>query len=301
MSRPRGVRTGDENPASMTIFANASIASGRLVSNRLPGHGLNGIRFTLAGMPAISRTSSRASPRAVVHALQHHVFERDPPRVAGRRVAPAGGDQLRDRIFAVERHQLVAQLVAHRVQRHREIDAELRAGAVHHRHHAGGGQRDAPPRQADALVVHHDGHRLGDVLVIVQRLAHAHQHDGREQARRLAFRARPLAVAVARRHELADDLGGAQVAHQRLRAGVAEPAGQRAADLRGDADRAAILVPVGDVDGLRLLAVAEAEQEFAGVVGARLLGRDLGPPDHEPLREALLQRLRDRGHRARNR
>ena len=51
-----------------------------------------------------------------------------------------------------------------------------------------------------------DGHRLGDVVVVVQRLAHAHQHDGGEQPRRLALRARPFAVGVARRHELADDL-----------------------------------------------------------------------------------------------
>ena len=35
MSRPRGDRTGDENPASMTIFANRSIALLLLVSNGL--------------------------------------------------------------------------------------------------------------------------------------------------------------------------------------------------------------------------------------------------------------------------
>jgi hypothetical protein len=61
MSLPRGARTGEANPASMTMRENRSIAAGVLVSYRLPGHGLNGIKFTFAGIPAISRISSRAS------------------------------------------------------------------------------------------------------------------------------------------------------------------------------------------------------------------------------------------------
>ena len=142
---------------------------------------------------------------------------------------------------------------------------------------------------ADALAVHDDLHRLGDVLVIVQRLAHAHQHDGGEQPRRLALRARPFAIGIARGHELADDLRRAEVAHQRLRAGMAEPAGQGAADLGGDADRAAIFHRVGDIDRLRLLAVAEPEQEFAGLVLRELVctrrlpaGRSRNAPPASP-------------------
>ncbi len=53
---------------------------------------------------------------------------------------------------------------------------------------------------------------------------------------------------------------------------------------------------IGDVDGLRLLPVAEAEQEFLRRVGADLRERDLRAADHEPLGELLLQRPRDRGH-----
>ena len=212
------------------------------------------------------------------------------------RVAAAGGDQLGDRVFAVQRHQFVAQIVAHGVQRDGEVDAELGAGAVHHRHDAGGGQRDPAAGQGDALVVHHDHHGLGDVVVVVQRLAHAHQHDGGEQAR--AFRPSGWAIrrSVAGRHELADDFRRAEIAHQTLRAGVAEPAGEGAADLGGDADRAAILLPVGDVDRLGLLAVAEAEQEFAGVVRAGLHDGGLRPADDELLRQLLLQRPGDGGH-----
>ena len=76
---------------------------------------------------------------------------------------------------------------------------------------------------------------------------------------------RPFAERVARHHHLADDLGRGEVAHQALRAGMAERAGQGAADLRRDAERAAILL--GDVDGLDLLPVGEAQQPFARAVG----------------------------------
>src|ERR1700712_4435517 len=61
ISCPRGVRIGAANPAAITIAANRSRAALPLGSYFDPGHGLNGIRFTFAGIPAISRTSSRAS------------------------------------------------------------------------------------------------------------------------------------------------------------------------------------------------------------------------------------------------
>ena len=125
----------------------------------------------------------------------------------------------------------------------------------------------------------------GDVVVVEQRLAHAHQHDVGEQA--LAARRRPLAVGVARHQDLADDLAGGQIAHQALRAGVAERAGQRAADLRGEAERAAILL--GDEHGLRLVAVGEAQQPLARAVVGALLQADAGPLEREALREPLAQ------------
>ena len=79
---------------------------------------------------------------------------------------------------------------------------------------------------------------------------------------------------------LADDLLGLEVAHQPLRAGVAERAGERAADLARDAQRAAIVL--GDVDRLDLgrarlmAALGEPQQPFARAVGGDLLGGDLG-------------------------
>ncbi len=298
MSCPRGVRIGEANPAAFTIPANRSNAALPLGSNVDPGHGLNGIRFTFAGSPAISRTSSRASASESLTPLQHNVFEGDPPSIGGTGIAAAGGEDLGDRILAVQRHQFIAQVVADGVQRDRKIDAQFRPGAIHHRHHAGGGQGDPPARQADPLAVHDDLHRLGNVGVVVQRLAHAHQHDGRQQPRRLAFRRRPLTVGIPGGHELADDLRRAEVAHQRLGTGMAKPAGQGAADLRRNTDRAAILDRIGDIDGLGFLPVAEAEQPLAGLVDRGLHHRRVWPADHEPLRQPGLQRLGDGGHAA---
>lgn len=62
MSRPRGPRTGEENPESLINSAKRSITLLLLVSNVPPDQGSNGITFTLAGTPVISRTSSRARP-----------------------------------------------------------------------------------------------------------------------------------------------------------------------------------------------------------------------------------------------
>src|SRR5437660_10276778 len=63
MSRPRGVRTGAEMPASKTMLLKARMRSSVEHSYPAPGHGLNGMRFTFAGSLylRISRTSSRAS------------------------------------------------------------------------------------------------------------------------------------------------------------------------------------------------------------------------------------------------
>ena len=105
----------------------------------------------------------------------------------------------------------------------------------------------------------------------------------------------PFAERVARHHDLADDLGRAEVAHQALGAGMAEAAGQRAADLRRDAQRAAI--GFGDVDGLDLLPVVKAQEPFPGAVDRDLRGRDMRAAQLVALGEPLAKALRQIGHR----
>jgi hypothetical protein len=152
-----------------------------------------------------------------------------------------------------------------------------------------GGESDAALGEGEAGAVGSDGHRPADVLEVVERLTHAHQHDvgdlafaRRHQAAILRWgRAWPVADRVAGDKNLGDDLLWSQIAHQALGAGVAERAGQGAADLTRDAQRAA--VGLGNKHGLDLRrpgivpAPLQPQEPFASAVGGDLGGSDLGP------------------------
>ena len=222
----------------------------------------------------------------IVDALEHHIFEGDAPRIGGAGIIAARLQQFGNRIFPVQRHQFVAQFVAHRVQRDRQHDADFFSGADDVGHHARGRKRDAAAGNADALIVGNDQQRIAHRIEIVQGLAHPHHHHiGDEAAAGRRFAVGPVIEAIARHHDLADDLARGEVAHQPLGAGVAERAIQRAADLRGNAQRAAIgFRNIDALDLMRLLdqiAARQAQQPFAGAVGGDLLGDHFGARDGE--------------------
>ena len=147
--------------------------------------------------------------------------------------------------------------------------------------------------KAEPVAVHDDLQRVADIVEIVQRLAHAHHDDvGQHPPFGLG---RPFAERVAGEHHLADDLRRLEVAHQPHRAGVAEGAIERAADLARHAQGAA--VGVGDEHHLEVMAVVGAQQPFAGAVGRHLRLDHFGPRDDEALGEPRLLRLGDVGHR----
>ena len=99
---------------------------------------------------------------------------------------------------------------------------------------------------------------------------------------------------VAGQHDLAQDLGRREIAHQALGPGMAEAAGQRAADLGGDAERAAILLR--DMDRLGLLAVGESQQPFARAVDRLPVDHGAGPRDDIALGQIGAEALGQRGH-----
>ncbi len=105
----------------------------------------------------------------------------------------------------------------------------------------------------------------------------------------------PFAERVARRHHLADDLAGIEIAHQALRPGMAELARQGAADLGGDAERAALLL--GNVDAFRLLAVGEAQEPLARAVRRAERPRRRGPRHDIAPGEVAAKFLGERSHR----
>ena len=170
----------------------------------------------------------------VVHAVQHHIFKRDTFGVRQAGIIAQRVQQGRDVPLFVDRNQAVADVVGGGVERHGKQATDFGGGAGNFRHDAAGGQGDTATAQRDAFVVHHYPHRVADIVEIIQGLAHAHQHDIADQAVAIGLIAldRPFAQIVASQHDLADNLGGGQVAHKFLGAGVTERTGQRAADLR---------------------------------------------------------------------
>ena len=118
------------------------------------------------------------------------------------------------------------------MQGNRQTYAQLHPTPIHHRHNTGSGKRDAPARKPNAFMIHHDLQRLGDILIIIKRLTHAHDDDIGKMARRAILGAWPFTIGIARGDELANDFRRAQIAHQGLRAGVAKAAGKRATNLR---------------------------------------------------------------------
>jgi hypothetical protein len=79
-------------------------------------------------MPFSRRTSALASFERIVDALEHDVFEGDAPRVRHAGIVAAGLEQFAIGYLRFSAPRLVAQFVAHRVQRDRQHDADLGAG-----------------------------------------------------------------------------------------------------------------------------------------------------------------------------
>src|SRR5207247_11457822 len=96
-----------------------------------------------------------------------------------------------------------------------------------------------------------------------------------------------------------DDLAWCEIAHEPLRAGMAERAVERATNLARQAERAA--VSLRDVDALDLVRrfaghlARQPKEPLAGAIGGDLLGHNLGPREREVLVEERVQLLRHVG------
>ena len=231
----------------------------------------------------------------VVQALHERVFEGDhAPRRA--RVGAACRQQLVERPAPVDGHELRAERVVRRVERHGKLELEALGRELREaRHDAAGGERDVARAEVGALPRVEELQRAQRRVVVRERLAHAHHDEVREaEARALAavFGRREEAL---RRHDLGDDLVRRERPHEAPAAARAERAAHRAADLGGDTLREAALR--GDDDGLDGLAVGEAEEELRRAVGGAVRRAHGGDDEGELALERFAEVLRQRRRR----
>ena len=173
----------------------------------------------------------------------------------GARGGVAGGEDVGERVAVVDRHQLRAKGVVGRVQREREADRHLGLPSA--------ARSPAPSRPSRSSVrrwvMPMSGSRSqasSTASRVHHRLAHAHEDEVVDR------------LGAAEVEHLVEDLGGGQIAPEPHLAGRAERAGQRAARLRRDADRAA-LVAIAHQHRLDRPAVGGAEQRLDGAVARK--------------------------------
>ena len=160
-------------------------------------------------------------------------------------VLATGGEHVGERIAIVDRHQLRAQRVVGRVQRQRQADRDplggqpLDTGNPADRRDRGVAGGDPEVGQLAAGLQHR--------VEVHHWLAHTHEH-------RVVHGTHAPEV-----QGLIEDLRGCQVAPEAHLPGRTEAAGQGAARLRGEAQRAPP-VAVGHEHGLQRAAVAGAQQ-----------------------------------------
>ncbi len=179
------------------------------------------------------------------------------------------------------------------MQRDGERRTDFFPRARNHGHNARGRERDAAFGKRQRIAIGDNGEGGFHIVEIVERFAHAHHHHIGDAAARRA--ARPIIQRIARNQHLADDFARREIAHEFLGAGVTEAAIERAADLAGDAERAA--VRIGDEDHLVILAVRRAEQPFARAVIRNLFGHRFGAGEREAFAKLRAEILCQIAHR----
>ena len=123
------------------------------------------------------------------------------------------------------------------------------------------------------------------VVVVVERLARAHQHDVGDL----------LAAVLLHEQNFVQNLARGQIALFAVQAGRAELAAHAAADLRRDADGYAVLIM--HQHGLHAVAVPHPPQVFhRAVYLTHLLARHLGHGQHEIFGQPRAQILGQIGH-----
>ena len=173
----------------------------------------------------------------IVDPADQRVFEYDAPSRA-LRIRVCSFEHLLDRVRLVDRHDGTSHLVAVRMQRDRKRHVRrIVDERIDLRHEPAGGKRNVARADVRSRRTRHALQKRYDVVVIVERLAAAHQHDVRDRALPIGRRFVALDLGKEGQH-----LAGTERAHTALQRACAELASHVAADLRRQADRVAVAV-----------------------------------------------------------
>ena len=115
--------------------------------------------------------------RCVVLVIEQDVLEED-AAVCRLHVVTASVHQPGDRVALVDRHRARPGLIVRGVQRYGEVQlVRFPSQLSDFRDQPHGGNRKVPGADVHALGVVHHGDRAHGVVVVCERLAHAHEHD----------------------------------------------------------------------------------------------------------------------------
>ena len=143
------------------------------------------------------------------------------------------------------------------MQRNGQHGARLASPFFNFRNDTRSRQRNPAFRKRQPIPVRNDFNGRSYIVVVVQRFAHSHENNignlalGVGQAAKInikllcptwraTFSSGPIVNPIAGQQQLPNNFTGLKIAHQGLRSGMAKRAIQGAADLRGNAKRAAI-------------------------------------------------------------
>ena len=231
----------------------------------------------------------------VVHILDQNELKRDHAAVSLGEGADRR-DELGEWIRLVDRHDLLAHGIGRAVQRNRQPESEVFFGEPDDlRYESAGGDRNAARPKTQTPVGVEDGEGADQLVVVGQRLAHAHDDDVVERGQLHAGARRAGVLAVAHLQQLRDDLTGVEIALEAGESARTENASHRATHLRGDANgfpgmlHAHTFLRHPDDHGFDQGSVAEFQQEFVGDVLGLLVEHQRGRHQLERVREQRTQ------------
>ena len=189
------------------------------------------------------------------------------------------GDELLERVLAVHRHDLFAYLVGRPVEADGETETEILLGQLENlRDDPGSRDGNATSTKAEAPGGVHRLEGSQQVIVVGERLAHAHDHDIIKRCQPLGGADRVgLVLDTADLNQLGDDFAHGQVALPALEPGGAKLAAIGATHLGRDTDRpTGLILPHAfhrrpDDNGLNEGPITEALQELLSDIRGRFL------------------------------